>query len=166
MSDRYIFREIKESEIPQMFNLIIERMKWMDEKGIQQWNVTKYDEVYPQTYYEEKRKAKEVFVLEDTLTNQIVCGAVLLENDDRWHDDVPALYLHNFVTKINEKGVGGIFIDKAEMYALQLGKQYFRLDCAKDNASLCQYYENKGFIFAGECQDGLYEGILRQKKLH
>ncbi len=34
MDDKYIFREIKKEEISQMFNLILERMKWMDEKGI------------------------------------------------------------------------------------------------------------------------------------
>ena len=76
MNNRYIFREIEKDEIPQMFNLILERIKWMDEKGIKQWNVTKYDEVYPQSYYEERRKKHEIFVLYDTLkkSNRVFCS--------------------------------------------------------------------------------------------
>lgn len=165
MSDRYIFRQIKEDEIPQMFQLILDRMKWMDENGIQQWNVTKYDEVYPQSYYEERRKDGEVFVLEDSINNHIVCAAVLKEEDERWDDNSPAFYLHNFVTKIGESGVGSVFIEKAETYAMQIGKRYFRLDSAKDNPSLSHYYEKHGFLPVGKCKDGLYEGILRQKEL-
>lgn len=165
MDDKYIFREIKKEEIPQMFNLILERMKWMDEKGIKQWNVTKYDEVYPQSYYEERRMRGEVFVLYNLLSNQIVCAAVLMEDDARWSDKLPALYLHNFVMKVDEKGVGNIFIKKAEKYARRKGKQYFRLDSARDNSSLSGYYESLGFMEVGTCEEGLYKGILRQKIL-
>lgn len=38
-----------------MFSMILKRMEWMDEKGIQQWNAAKYDTIYPLSYYEEKR---------------------------------------------------------------------------------------------------------------
>lgn len=165
MEDRYIFRQIKENEIPQMFTMILERMKWMDKQGIEQWNTTNYDEVYPQSYYEERRKAGEVFVLEDRINKHIVCAAVLKEEDERWTDKNSAFYLHNFVSKIDEHGVGTLFIQKTEEYALQMGKQYLRLDSAKDNISLSNYYEKRGFLPAGKCKDGLYEGILRQKEL-
>ena len=43
--------------------------------------------------------------------------------------------------------------------------QYFRLDSAVDNDALTQYYESQGFLPVGECEDGPYRGILRQKKL-
>ena len=54
MQSRYQFREITKSEVPQMFSMILKRMEWMDEKGIQQWNAAKYDKIYPFSYYEEK----------------------------------------------------------------------------------------------------------------
>lgn len=162
---KYIFRKIEKDEIPEMFRLILERIKWMDQNGIRQWNVTDYERTYPQSYYEDKRKAGEVFVLQDLATSQIVSAAVLQEEDERWADPAPALYLHNFVTKVGENGVGTIFIKEAEQYAIQKGKRYMRLDSAKDNLKLAQYYEDLGFIKAGICDEGLYQGVLRQKQL-
>ena len=53
MQSRYQFREITKSGVPQMFSMILKRMEWMDEKGIQQWNAAKYDTIYPLSYYEE-----------------------------------------------------------------------------------------------------------------
>lgn len=166
MQNKYIFRKIKKEEVIVMFDLIIERMKWMDEKGIQQWNVTAYEEVYPLSYYEEKRNQEEVYVLEEVEDHQIVCGAVLLEEDERWQDNTPSIYLHNFVSKIGTKGVGTIFIKEAEKYAKQKGKQYFRLDSAVNNTKLTNYYESLGYEAVGTCQDGVYEGILRQKQMN
>ena len=165
MNERYVFREIKDSEIPVMFQLILARMKWMDEVGIRQWNVTKYDEVYPLRYYEEKHRAGQVFVLEDTCEQQIVCAAVLKEHDERWEDDPPALYLRNFASKIGRKGVGLVFMEKAEAYAARIGKKYFRLDSADENIPLARYYELQGYVPVGRCVDGEYSGILRQKQL-
>ena len=148
-----------------MFDIIIQRMKWMDEVGIKQWNVTKYDEVYPLSYYEEKRQAGQVFVIEKTETAKIVCGAVLKEHDERWNDDPPAIYLRNFATRLEEKGIGLLFMKYAEEYAISLGKEFFRLDSATDNISLAKYYEKLGFLPVGSCIDGEYIGTLRQKKL-
>lgn len=171
MNGRYIFREIKKEEIPRMFQLILERMKWMDEVGIRQWNVTKYDEVYPLSYYEERRELGEVFVLEDIGTKQIVCVGVLKKEDERWQQDESvthggtAFYLHNFATQIGKKGIGTVFLRRAEEYAAQKGIEYFRLDSADDNQKLEQYYERQGYVPVGKCVDGLYTGILREKKL-
>ena len=171
MNYKYLFREIKKEEIPQMFQIILDRMKWMDEKGIKQWNVTKYDEVYPPSYYEEKREKGEVFVLEEIDSRQIVCAGVLKKEDERWQQecsgshDGTAFYLHNFATSLDKKGVGITFLQMAEEYAVQMGKEYFRLDSADDNETLAQYYDRQGYVPVGRCEDGLYTGILRQKKL-
>lgn len=103
MDKKYIFRKIEKEEIPKMFKLILKRIKWMNEKGIKQWNTTKYEEVYPLSYYEEKSEKGELFVLENIFTKEIVSGAVLKEKDNRWQDCTPSFYLHNFVSKIEEK---------------------------------------------------------------
>ena len=165
MKDKYIFRKIKKEEIPQMFDIILKRMKWMDEKSIKQWNVTYYDEVYPISYYEEARQAGILYVLEKAETGEIVCGAVLKEDDERWPDEKDAVYLHNFATKIGETGIGTYFLQCVEEYAIDKNKDAFRLDSAIDNEFLSKYYEEKGFMPVGTCVDGLYEGILREKKL-
>lgn len=165
MSKEYVFRRIGRDEIPKMFQMILDRISWMDAQGIKQWNVTNYHEAYPQSYYEDQRKKGLLFVLAEKSSDEIVCAAVLKEQDEFWEDKVPAIYLHNFVSKIGEKGVGTKFLEFAEEYALSKNKLYFRLDSAQDNKGLSDYYEAQGFMPVGTCQDGPYRGVLRQKKL-
>ena len=165
MQSRYQFREITKSGVPQMFSMILKRMEWIDEKGIQQWNAAKYDTIYPLSYYEEKRLNGEVFVLVSKDTKELISAAVLKEQDDRWNDSEPALYLHNFVTRVEAPGAGSTFLRFAEEYALKKGKKYLRLDSAADNPSLARYYTSQGFVPAGTCTEGSYNGILRQKEL-
>ena len=165
MKERYRFREIRQEELSEMFEIILARMRWMDEQGIRQWNVTCYDEVYPMSYYEEKRRQGEIFVLEDRETGRIVCVGALKKEDDRWQDDTPALYLHHFATRLGERGVGRIYLKHAEELILSRGMTLFRLDSADDNEALTRYYEELGFLPVGRCVDGLYTGILREKSL-
>ena len=164
--NEYVFRAIKDDELPLMFELIMSRVRWMDEVGIKQWNVTKYDEVYPLPYYESHAKDGEVFVLTECEAGRMVCAAVLKREDDRWScDGARAIYLHNFASALDAKGTGSIFLELAEEYAKTEGMEYFRLDSADDNAFLESYYTARGYEAVGTCVDGLYSGILRQKKL-
>lgn len=165
MTNKYIFRKIRKDEVPQMFQLIRDRIKWMDQREIKQWNVTGYDEVYPQSYYEEERKKGNVYVLVDQENKEIVSGAILKTEDERWDDNLPALYIHNLVSRVGQQGVGAIFIQLIQDYALQKGKLYLRLDSAYDNEKLTHYYETKGFLAVGRIEEGLYRGVRRQKKL-
>lgn len=150
----YLFRQIKKEEIPQMFSIIKERMKWMDENGIRQWNVTFYDTVYPESYYEDFRQKGMVYVLEDGSTGKIVCAAVLKDEDDRWVSPKgSALYLHNFASKVGTKGFGEMFLKCAETLARQKGADYFRLDSPSGSTNLSRYYEQKGYEAVGKCVD-------------
>lgn len=157
-----IFRKVKLSEIPQIFNLILERMKWMDEKGIKQWNVMEYDKVYPLSYYEEM--SAKLYVLADDKDREILCAAVLLEEDDRWDDTEPAIYIHNLVSKAGSDS-GYKFLSNIEELAKSKNKKYIRLDSSKDNEGLTKFYEKFGFEPAGACSEGPYRGILRQKRV-
>ncbi len=165
MKENYIFRKIKKHEIPAMFEIIGERVAWMDKVGIKQWNTTNYAEVYPLSYFEHKRQLGEVFVLEEIKTKTIVAAAVLMKEDARWPDIASALYLHNFATRIDYKGVGSIFLEFAEEYTKSKGYQYMRLDSDVDNRPLKGYYTVRGYKAVGECVDGLYKGTLREKRL-
>lgn len=169
MNEDYIFRPVKKEEIPVMFDIIQSRVRWMDEVGIKQWNVTNYAEVYPLEYFEHHRKNGEVFVLTEK-NREIVACAVLKKEDDRWehipdYKTVKAIYLHNFAVRLDKKGTGKIFLGKAEEYAARNGYECFRLDSADDNKKLEAYYTEKGYISKGMCVDRLYKGTLREKKL-
>ncbi len=162
---RYLFRKIEKHEIPRLFEIIASRVSWMDQVGIKQWNTTEYLTVYPMEYYEEKFRLGQVFVLEDKKKNKIVCGAVLMDEDARWEHQASALYLHNFASDIEEKGVGSIFLQRAEEYTRNAGKEFMRLDSDIENVNLEKYYSSRGYVAVGSCVDGAYKGTLRQKKL-
>lgn len=163
--EQYIFRQATRQEIPAVFDLIMGRVAWMDQVGIRQWNTTKYDQRYPLHYYEMRRQQEELFVLEERATGQIVCVGALFHQDERWPDPESAYYLHHLASRVDKRGAGSIFLQMAEEYTAKQGKQYLRLDSAVGNKTLESYYTSRGYVEAGRCTDGLYEGILRQKKL-
>ena len=69
----------------------------MDKSGIQQWNITNYLEVYPISYYADRQRLGELYVLRK---EDVVIGAVvLLQSDECWPQmaDSPAYYVHNLV---------------------------------------------------------------------
>ena len=66
---------------------------------------------------------------------------------------------------INIINKGLIYLHLAEQYAAKMGKEYFRLDCAVDNAFLNRYYDAQGYVVVGNCVHGLYKGLLREKKM-
>ena len=148
-----------------MFSMILARMRWMDENGVRQWNATEYDRAYPLEYYMDEQYRGRIFALASVPADEIACAAILKEEDERWTDDAPALYIHNFVSGIGAGGAGARFIESAGEYARRLGKEYLRLDSAENNAALSAYYERQGFLPAGECTDGPYRGVLRQKRI-
>ncbi|MBR5453712.1 MAG: hypothetical protein IKV54_06500 [Clostridia bacterium] len=155
--------------------MILDRMKWMDEVGIDQWNNTEYDKVYPISYFQDHADNGRVFVLINTRSGNISAAAVLKDEDDRWEFPEEKLldyrypdsarYLHNFVADRGDKGAGRIFMLLAEMHLRESGISYFRLDSALGNEKLEKYYSDMDFIPVGTCIDGLYTGILRQKEL-
>lgn len=165
MKESYRFRKAMPKEIPAVYALIMERVAWMDRVGIRQWNVTKYDKRYPLDYYIGRQQAGELFVLEDLETGQLLCVGALFREDSRWKDPAPAYYLHHFAAAPDAKGAGSIFLQQAEQYTATCRMQYLRLDSAVGNKKLETYYTDRGYVEAGYCTDGLYQGVLRQKKL-
>ena len=150
-----------------MFQLIRQRMSWMDEKGLRQWNVTGYEEAYPLAYYEQAQQDGQTFGLFDSGTGELLCAAVILEIDSRWQGDkTPALYLHNFASRVGRPGMGKTFLECLETYAVSRGKDFLRLDSAEDNEALTRYYAALGFQPVGTCREGPYYcGILRLRAI-
>ena len=163
MEKAYVFRQARADEVKKIFDLIMGRVAWMDQVGIHQWNDTKYDERYPLSYYEMRRQKGELFVLAQG--EELLCVGALFHEDERWPDPENAYYLHHFASATTQKGMGTVFLEEAEKYTKAQGKAYMRLDSAIGNETLERYYESRGYTEAGRCVDGLYKGILRQKKL-
>jgi len=158
----YRLRAARGGDLERIEALIEARIRWMDEAGIRQWNVTHYREVYPHSYYDRKLREGRLFVLDNG--DGAAAAAVLLEEDPRWHDAPrPALYVHNLVSSLRDRGAGREFLRLAGERAAELGKEALRLDCAVDNAKLNRLYENLGFRAAGTVEDGLYRGVRREK---
>ena len=158
------FRELSIKEATGVFALVTARVDWMNARGLHSWNTTSYLERYPLSYYEKKAAAGMLYGLIGE-NNNILSAGVLQRNDDRWPDNADAIYIHNFVSAINESGVGSIFLKKTEQLAYERGITLLRLDVAKENSVMNTYYESRGFYECGTCSDGPYHGILREKKL-
>ena len=165
MKERYLFRPAAAAEVQAVFDLIMSRVAWMDTVGIRQWNTTKYDECYPLNYYEQRRQKEELFVLEDNQTGKLCAVGALFHEDPRWPEKANARYLHHLASRVDAKDAGSVFLEMAEDYCRQQGVAWMRLDSAVDNRVLEDYYTGRGYKEAGFCVDGLYKGILRQKKL-
>ncbi len=158
------FRKLSIKEAADVFALVIARVDWMNAQGLQSWNTTNYLERYPISYYEQKAAEGMLYGLIGE-NNNILSAGVLLHNDDRWPDNVKAIYIHNFVSAMTEPGAGSIFLKQTEQLAYEHGIKLLRLDVAEENAVMNTYYESRGFYECGTCSDGPYHGILREKKL-
>lgn len=159
----YIFRLAKNNEIDTIFSLYKKRIQWMDQSGIWQWNTTDYLALYPISYYEERQRREELYVLS---RGSFIAGAVvLLKSDGRWPEEAssPAYYVHNLVTDPSVKGAGKIILSEAEKTAISRGMKFMRLDCAADNDFLNEYYDSMGYKLVGRCEEGVYIGNKREK---
>lgn len=163
LEEPYHFRRATETEPAAVFALVQQRIDWMNENGLHGWNQTDYTARYPLAYYESI--CKDLFVLVDTRTNEVVGAGALFSQDNRWPEQAPALYLHNFVSKVGVPGSGTHFLHSAELYARRLGKKALRLDSSATNSRLTSYYEAQGYHPCGTCDDGPYHGVLREKLL-
>lgn len=133
----------------------------MNEQGIRQWNMTRYLDRYPLSYYQEQCDLGNLYVPQCVEDGSSVGAVVLYHSDERWPDKagVPAYYIHNLVTRPDNKGAGIRMIADMEKIAIGLGKRFIRLDCTVDNVFLNEYYASMEYVEAGRCEDGNWLGI-------
>ena len=90
----------------------------------------------------------------------------LFSHDPRWAEDgITAYYVHHLATDPQYPGLGRAMLDYAETFARAHGRQALRLDSQLVNGKLSRYYEDLGYQPVGQCVDGEYVGILREKFL-
>lgn len=144
----YVFSRASQEEAKLVFDLVVARMKWMDEKKIQHWNVWEYDKIFPLSYYEKS----PLFVLKKK--DEVLCGCVLEEKED-------SLYISHLVSKVHS-GCGSLCMKKIEEYAKNKGFSSLRLD---SSPSLTSYYKSFGFQTVDSICDGPYRGVVQEKKI-
>ena len=156
------FRQAMSGDAEAIFQLIVRRVEWMEQKGLRQWNQNGYLEAYPLDYFQQHIGDFWVAIQ----GKRIVAAAALLDQDENWPADQPAFYLHNLVSDPDCSGAGGAPLDFVEALARRQGKVALRLDSDINNRQLGQYYEKRGFLPQGQCSDGpYYTGIMREKAL-
>lgn len=138
----------KKEEIKDLCEIIISRCNWLKENNIRQWIITSYPIRFDHTYFEQQMKKNKLLIAKK---GKIVCGGLLLKEEDNscWSDQETknAYYIHHFVTKIGEKGLGKRMIEFSKQQAKEDGKEYLRLDCVSHNKKLNTYYYNLGFEY-------------------
>ncbi|MCI8632971.1 MAG: GNAT family N-acetyltransferase [Lachnospiraceae bacterium] len=152
-------REACRQDVDAIIDLIKKRMKWMDQKGLQQWNTAEYLAIYPKTYFLQHSASFIVAVAEE----KIVGAAAVFKQDERWPEGGEALYVHHLVSDPACHGVGAALLEHIEKAAYQQGLAAVRLDCGVNNKALNAYYEAHGYEARGYCEEGSYHGIRREK---
>ena len=155
-----------ELELADAFQIYVRRIEWMNAKKLRHWNVLGYFEIYPYSYFEERRRQGEFFVYRDDV-GAIVGAVVLRETDASWQEgDVSsAYYVHNLATEPSVREVGATIMRLVHEKAVADGKRFLRLDCDEVSVFLNEYYDKLGYKIVGKCAYGEYRGVRRQLAL-
>ena len=153
-----IIRKAKKDDVNDIVNIIKERCKWLDEKNIEQWNVTR---TYGTEYYLKKIKNGSMYVA--VLDDRIVGNFMIANNSEFCDYDDNVIYIHHLATDMNYKGLGKTILYKIkELFS----EKTIRLDNIGTNDRLNIYYESNGFkrikTIPAEKYDGKNFGILRE----
>ena len=162
----YSFEQCGADEVADAFQVYVRRIDWMNLKGLRHWNYFHYLEIFPISYFEERQRNGELFLLKNE-SSVIVGVGTLLTHDDGWEDSakISAYYVHNLVTDPAVRGAGLVMMRFFYEKAVGDGKEALRLDCDVDSDFLTDYYEKLGFKLAGRCAYGPYRGFRRQLTL-
>ena len=120
--ESFIFRKAEVYDILSVIKLIENRCLWMKENKINQWD-EEYLKFYNFNYFKERVEKRELFLVENF--QKIVGTFVLLEEDERWENDVPAYYIHNFATDTEIRGIGSEIIEYCENLCRENSKKLF-----------------------------------------
>lgn len=152
--------------VEEIYDLIRARIRWMDQRNIRGWNDTDYLRRFSPDYFRRESIDGHLYVLRSP--RGAIQGAVVLqETDPCWEDGgtAPAFYIHNLVSSLEHRGAGAEILRQVEILARSRGKKCLRLDCKKENERINRLYEELGYRPVGECAEGAYHGILREKRL-
>lgn len=96
----YQFRAAEPEDVDDIIGIIQERIDWMDEKNLYQWNRTNYMQRYPREYFLGRISSHEFYLAVDPEGKTVGVMALLLE-DGRWTEDEKknCYYVHHLATR-------------------------------------------------------------------
>lgn len=163
---QYLFEKGGAFDAVKAIEIIKQRIKWMDDKNIRLWNDADYLKSYPLEYFIKNAEAGRLYLLKRISDGKTAAVAVIYDSDERWAGyEQSAYYIHHLAAALGEKGAGKVMLGFFYKLAKERGKEYLRLDCAKDSKTLNDYYRDLGFSLAGTCEEDGYSGNLREKKI-
>lgn len=112
----------REEDVPAIMALLQQRIDWMDEKGLYQWNKTGYLTCYPPAHFQRLIREDLVFV---AWADGVLTGVMaLLSRDLRWPTATTgkAYYVHHLATVPGCPGLGKEMLAYAEDFARERGK--------------------------------------------
>lgn len=76
----------QEKDIEYIYQLIVSRCKWFEEKRIKQWKMDYYPQYYNQNYFKEQVRTNHLYIMKDK--NKVI-GVMLLKEKDKayWKDN-------------------------------------------------------------------------------
>lgn len=162
--EKYTVSPAFPADIDAILDIVRERQQWLANQGIDQWQG--YEDIFPREYFMQKQATGALYAAKDA-QGRLAGFIVLLKWDPYWkgHERPGALYMHNLASAPHAKGAGKTLLEFCERKAREENYCVLRLDCKADNKALNAYYQNLGFLPAGTCRDGAYEGTLREKTL-
>lgn len=162
MAAHYQIVSAETADLPAVFALIDQRIRWMQSRGMHLWDT--YREAYPDEYFHTLVREQRLYLLKSGET--VAAMASLFEEDRRWTDGAAALYIHNLAADIRFPGAGQAILEFCAEQALAIGCDRLRLDCSAENPRLNAYYETQGFAFVSTLPgDRYYRPTLRQRCL-
>ena len=79
----YTFEFLKEHELSNVIDIISQRIQWMDEKGMKQWNQGDYLSFYSSDYFLKHLQKQEILGMKED--GQIIGIVGFFHDDERWH---------------------------------------------------------------------------------
>lgn len=154
-----------EKDVDNVFALYVTREKWFKDKGINQWVDYTAKHRFPKEYFLRQIREQQYFALKQE--EEIIAGCVRLPFDEEmWGKTKNSVFIKHFVSDIDYKGAGAIFLQKLFKYSKKDGYKIIRLDCRDDNESLKTYYRKNGFIEVGKRPyDETVNACLMERKL-
>ena len=126
-----------------ILEILQDTQKWLRAKGINQWTLP-----FTLDWVNECIQKQQFFVA--TIDDEIVGTVQLTKTDDSmWGETTKeAFYIHSLAVRRRWQGhqIGGRLLCWIEAFAIQNNRRYLRLDCMAENSTLCQYYEQLGFV--------------------
>jgi ribosomal protein S18 acetylase RimI-like enzyme len=142
-----LIRPAHREDLPAIARLLDQAGAWMRSQGItDQWPMR-----FPLSDLAQRVDRGELHIAYD---NARPVGTFALDHHadpEFWHDDPDgsrAGYLHRLAVANSHRGqgIGSQLLDDAAELVAHSGRRWLRLDCAKNNSRLHEYYRRLGFM--------------------